>query len=96
MTNKRNRKKTEAESIHEYLLSIGAHEVTEEEKNEEWYKIGRASISCETESEEEFWSKVHLSYPDEQKRIGEQSRAVLSSIKNSLSDDIIKNRDDRM
>ena len=32
---------------------------------------------------------------EEQKRIGEKSRMLLSSIKGSLGDEIIKNRDDR-
>lgn len=51
---KNRKRKTEAERIEEYLLSEGFHEVTEEEKKEEWYKVASAPISCETESEEEF------------------------------------------
>ena len=51
---RRDKNKTEFERVHEYLIQEGFHEVTEEEKKEEWYKVGIAPISCETESKEEF------------------------------------------
>lgn len=39
-------KKTEAERIHEYLLSIGAKEITAEEKKTEWYKKEMSTLNC--------------------------------------------------
>ena len=49
--------KTEEELVYEYLMSIGAHEITEEERKTDWYKEEMDSIeyiSCKFESEEEF------------------------------------------
>lgn len=51
---RRDKSKTEFERVHELLLREGFHETTEEEKKEEWYKVGIAPISCETETEKEF------------------------------------------
>jgi len=51
---RRDKNKTEFERVHELLMREGFHEVTEEEKKEEWYKVGIDPISCETESKEEF------------------------------------------
>jgi hypothetical protein len=39
-------KKTEVERVHEYLLSIGAKEITAEEKKTEWYKKEMNTLNC--------------------------------------------------
>ncbi len=51
------KKKNEVQEIIDYLISVGAHEITEEEKQTEWYKKEMASIegiSCKYETDEEF------------------------------------------
>ena len=46
-------KKTEAELIREYLLKIGAREITPEERKTEWYKKEMETLDCPF-SDEEF------------------------------------------
>jgi len=49
------RKKTDVEEIEEYLAKIGAIEITEEDRQTDWYKEEMKSIeniSCKNETEE--------------------------------------------
>ena len=52
-----NKKKSYMDTIHEYLLSEGAVELTDEDRKTDWYKKEIESIkniSCKFESKEEF------------------------------------------
>lgn len=51
--------KSEVDEIIEYLISEGAREITDEERQTDWYKEEMESIeniSCKYETEEEFLS----------------------------------------
>lgn len=47
MIKKAKHKKTEMEIIHEYLISEGARELTDEEKQTEWYKNHMTQMEAE-------------------------------------------------